>query len=89
MIDIYLNDQEYIQFKNWLEYFVENLELTTTLINKLISNIHMRKFEKLNILLEMFKRLKLSERIKFSQISYVYKINNFDEKCLIFIITCY
>lgn len=84
MIDIYLKDQEYIQFKNWLEYFVENLELTTTLINKLISNIHMRKFEKLNILLEMFKRLKLSERIKFSQISYVYKINNFDEKCLIF-----
>ncbi|HDK4533305.1 TPA: hypothetical protein PSL21_002659, partial [Staphylococcus aureus] len=80
MLDIYFYDQAYTQFNKWLEWFVENLELTATLINSLIENIHTREFKKLNSLLEMFKKLKISKKIKFSQISYVRNLEKLDNE---------
>ncbi|MEB7846610.1 SIR2 family protein [Staphylococcus equorum] len=84
MIDSYLNDNEYTYFKNWLEWFIENLEMPTTIINKIIEHIHLKRFEKLNTLLSMFKKLKISKKIKFSQISHIYKFDEFDKECLDF-----
>lgn len=80
MLDIYFYDQAYTQFNKWLEWFVENLELTATLINSLIENIHTREFKKLNSLLEMFKKLKISKKNKFSQISYVRNLEKLDNE---------
>ncbi|WP_436864955.1 hypothetical protein [Staphylococcus saprophyticus] len=67
MIESYLNDNEYTYFKNWIEWFVENVEMTTTIINKIIERIHLKRFEKLNILLEIFKKLKISKKLNLAK----------------------
>lgn len=84
MLDIYLNNIEGNYFNNWVEWFVENLELEITLINKIIENIYSKKFENLNNLLIILKKLKISKKIKYSQIAHIYKLSEFDKECLEF-----
>ncbi|WP_426401928.1 SIR2 family protein [Mammaliicoccus lentus] len=84
MIDSFINNNEYTYFKNWLEWFVENLEMSTTIIITLIENIHLKRFENLNKLLMMFEKLKISKKMKFTYISQIYKFEEFDIECLDF-----